>query len=72
MRAGVRLFFYLRPGLFFPLLDLCIIAFLSSQGRSLQTPLHLSKNLPDVPGVVVDTSQAVDQLCNSLECPQIC
>ena len=65
-------FFYLRPGLFLPLSDLCIIAFLRSLGRSLQTPPHLSENLPDVTRVIVDTSQAADQLCNSLERPQIC
>src|SRR5437773_83557 len=69
--CGAERFFYCRPLLLQPKLHLFLVALASSLGGTLQTPVHGSQNLPNMTGVIVHPSQALDNLGHARQRPQI-
>ena len=53
-----------------PLLDGSLVALQGSAHRLLRAPVHLAKNLPDVPGVIADAKLVFDQVRHSITGPQ--
>jgi len=65
-------FFYLGPSFLHPMLHAFRITLSGLLGRSLQCPVHHSKNLPYMSRVIVHTRQPFDNIRDTGKCPQIC